>query len=303
MIRARTNAKLNLFLRVVGKRPDGYHEIETVFHGIGLADTIVITPTETGTIDVDMVLEPPLNGDLPAMEDNLVWSSARRLEELGGRSSGVRIEITKRIPMGAGLGGGSGNAAGVLVLLNELWEAGYDEPRLLEIAGQLGSDVPYCIGGGTVLGTGRGEKLTRLPAPPEMWFVLGLTSTHLSTRDVYERWDEAESPTRLGSAPLVLALGGGTEAEIAGLLHNDLESAAFSMVPELRSKKQALFDAGALGAILSGSGPTLYGVASDRAHAEVIAAQVEGDFDRVLVINSRPTCLERLNSEGSGDRR
>jgi len=257
---------------------------------------VAITPTETGTIDVDMVLEPPLTGDLPAMEDNLVWISARRLEELGARTPGVRIEITKRIPMGAGLGGGSGNAAGVLVLLNELWDAGYDEPRLLGIAGEIGSDVPYCMRGGTVLATGRGEKLTRLPAPPEMWFVLGLTSIHLSTRDVYERWEAAESPTRLGSAPLVLALGGGTEAEIAGLLHNDLESSAFSMVPELRGKKQALLDAGALGAMLSGSGPTLYGVASDRAHAEVIAAQVEGDFDRVLVINSRPTCLERLDS-------
>ncbi|MPZ68775.1 MAG: 4-(cytidine 5'-diphospho)-2-C-methyl-D-erythritol kinase [Actinobacteria bacterium] len=296
MIRARTNAKLNLFLRVVGKRPDGYHEIETVLHGIGLADDIAITPTETGTIEVDMVLEPPLTGDLPAMEDNLVWTSARRLEELGALSPGVRIEITKRIPMGAGLGGGSGNAAGVLVLLNELWEAGYDEPRLLDIAGGLGSDVPYCIGGGTVLAAGRGEKLTRLPAPKEIWFVLGLTATHLSTRDVYERWEEAGSPSSLGSAPMVLALGGGTEAEIAGLLHNDLESPAFSMLPELRNKKQALLDAGSLGALLSGSGPTMYGVATDRAHAERIAAQVEDDFDRVLVVNSRPTCLERLNS-------
>lgn len=296
MIRARTNAKLNLFLRVVGKRPDGYHEIETVFHGIGLADDIAITPTDTGKVEVDMVLEPPLTGNVPAMEDNLVWTSARRLEELGARSSGVRIEIMKRIPMGAGLGGGSGNAAGALVLLNDLWEAGHDEPRLLGIAGELGSDVPYCIGGGTVLATGRGEKLTRLPAPKEMWFVLGLTATHLSTRDVYERWEEEESTAGLGSAPMVLALGAGTEAEIAGLLHNDLEPSAFSMLPALRDKKQALLDAGALGAMLSGSGPTLYGVAGDRAHAERIAAQVEDDFDRVLVLNSRPTCLERLNS-------
>lgn len=296
MIRARTNAKLNLFLRVVGKRSDGYHEIETVFHGIGLSDDIVITPTDTGTTEVDMALEPPLTGVLPALEDNLVWRAARQLVDLGALSAGVRIEITKRIPMGAGLGGGSGNAAGVLVLLNELWEAEHDEPRLLDIAGELGADVPYCIGGGTVLATGRGEKLTRLPAPEEMWFVLGFTATHLSTRDVYNRWDETESPPGLGSAPLVLALGAGAITEVAGLLHNDLEPPAFEMIPGLQNKKQSLLDAGALGALLSGSGPTLYGVATDRTHAERIAARVEDDFDRVLVVTSRPTCLERLDS-------
>lgn len=296
MIRARTNAKLNLFLRVLGKRPDGYHEIETVFHGIGLADDLVITPTDTGRIEVDMVLEPPLTGDLPEAEENLAWSAARRLEELGALSPGVSIAITKRIPMGAGLGGGSGNAAGVLVLLNELWDARHDERRLLDIAGELGADVPYCIGGGTVLATGRGENLTRLPPPKEMWFVLGLTATHMSTMEVYERWEDAKTPEGFGSAPLVLALGDGNVDEVGPLLRNDLESPAFSMLPELRDKKESLIEAGALGAMLSGSGPTLYGIAADRAHAGSIAARVEGSFDRVLVVSSRPTCLERLDS-------
>lgn len=294
--KARTNAKVNLFLRVIGSRPDGYHEIETIFHGVGLADDLTIAPTDTGRIEVNMQLLEGLTGDIPPLEENLVWRAADRLVTLGAVNPGVRIDILKRIPMAAGLGGGSGNAAGVLALLNEIWSAGHDGPALLGLAGDLGSDVPYCIGGGTVLATGRGEKLTRIPAPQDMWFVLGITAKPLATRDVYERWDAIKVPNGLGSVPLVLALGEGDVFEVARLLHNVLEDAAFSMMPELRAKKQAVVDAGALGAALSGSGPTLYGVASDEDHAVRIAARVEPLFDRTLVVNSRPTCLERLDS-------
>ncbi len=295
MIRFRTNAKINLFLRVLGRRKDGFHEIETVFHGIGLGDDITITPTETKSVEVSMALDG-IEGEIPEPKDNLVRLSADALLKLGAINPGIAIEIKKRIPISAGLGGGSGNAAGVLVLLNELWGAGHDAPRLLALAGGIGADIPYCIGGGTVLGSGKGEKLTRIPAPATMWFVLGITSKPLSTAAVYGIWREGLSGPGMGSAPLVLALGEGDTEEAARLIRNDLEPPAFTLMPELAEKKLAMIEAGALGAALSGSGPTIYGVARDEAHAEEMAAEVGGSFDETVVVSSRPTCIERLDS-------
>jgi 4-diphosphocytidyl-2-C-methyl-D-erythritol kinase len=148
-IRIRTNAKVNLFLHVMGQRADGYHEVETILHGIKLGDDIEFRITDTGIIDVHMRIEGNAVGEVPAVESNLVYAAAKLLVEKGARNAGIEINVTKRIPIGAGLGGGSGNAAGALVLLNEIWEAGISDVR--ELAAMVGSDVPYCIGGGTAL--------------------------------------------------------------------------------------------------------------------------------------------------------
>jgi 4-diphosphocytidyl-2-C-methyl-D-erythritol kinase len=231
---------------------------------------------------------------LPASEQNTVWHAARHLIEHGARNEGVHIRIVKKIPIGAGLGGGSGNAAGVLVALNELWETELNREALLEVAARVGSDVPYCVFGGTALATARGESLTPLPSPETMWFVLAISHHPLLTRDVYGAWEPAPGGEPVGSAEMTLALGGGDVAEVATLLYNDLERPAFILRPELEGRKERLVAAGALGASLSGSGPTLFGVVRDEGHAREVAARVEDDFDEVVVTCSRPECIERL---------
>ncbi|MEA2448005.1 MAG: 4-diphosphocytidyl-2-C-methyl-D-erythritol kinase, partial [Actinomycetota bacterium] len=148
-LRVRTNAKLNLFLRVVGRRSDGYHELETIFHGIGLGDDIELELTSSGGVEIDMSLDPDLVGDLPTAEENLITRAIEGLVGAGAINAGVKIHITKRIPIAAGLGGGSGNAAGALVALSEAWKLDLDHDGLLPLAAAIGSDVPYCLGGGT----------------------------------------------------------------------------------------------------------------------------------------------------------
>ena len=294
-IRMRTNAKVNLFLSVLGRRPDGYHEVETILHGIKLSDDIEVSSTDTGRVEIDMRFDDGLTGELPAPEDNVIWAVANSLLERGALNEGLHVELTKRIPIGAGLGGGSGNAAGVLVALNELWDTGIARDELSRIAGTLGADVPFCIGGGTALATGRGEEITNLPAPDDLIFVLGMSNEPLYTRDIYERWAAGSARPDQGSAPITLALGGGDVREIASLLHNDLEPAIFSVRPELEHKKQVLVDAGALGSLVSGSGPTVFGVVASEHEGETIAAAVAQHFDRTLVVRSQPECIERLD--------
>ncbi len=291
----RTNAKINLFLRVMGRRPDGYHELESIFHGVGLADDLEVRATMSGEVDVDMQLTDGLVGDVPSPADNLVAIAAQRLIERGGRNEGIEIKITKRIPLAAGLGGGSGNAAGILVALNELWNMDLDVQDLQEVAGRVGSDVPYCLAGGTALATARGEHLTPLPSPSSMHFVLGISNDPLFTGDVYNAWDELDRGPEVSSAPMTLALGSGDAEEVALLLHNDLEPAAFALREGLAEKKTVMEEAGALGAGMSGSGPTMFGIASDRDHAETIAGRLHGVFDRVVVVDSTAQCVERLD--------
>lgn len=293
-IRLRTHAKVNLFLRVVGRRPDGYHEIESIFHGVSLADDLEIRPTDTEGVDVQMTVARGPADYVPKLEDNLAYLAASALIERGVTATGVAIDIHKKIPIGAGLGGGSGNAAGVLIGLNELWGAALDSEDLNEVGASVGSDVPYCLFGGTMLATARGEHLTSLPSPNDMHFVLGISDVPLLTKDVYARWDDLGVESGYGSAPVALALGSGDPAEVGPLLHNDLEPAAFSLRPELEELKKVITGAGALGASLTGSGPTLFGLAADAAHARDIAAKIEDRFGHVEVVSSSQHCVERL---------
>lgn len=294
-IRVRTHAKLNLFLRVVGRRPDGYHEIESIFHGISLGDDLELRVADGDDVDVEMHVAQGPTGAVPERENNLAYLAARALADKGVTSTGVRIDIYKRIPIGAGLGGGSGNAAGVLVALNELWGAGIGNDDLNLLGASIGSDVPYCLVGGTVLVTGRGESLTSLPSPSDLHFVLGISNEPLFTKDVYERWDRLGAASDAGGAPMTLALGSGDPEEVGQLLHNDLEPAAFSLRPELEELKKVISSAGALGAGLTGSGPTLFGIASNADHARDIASKIEDRFDHVEVARSTARCVERLD--------
>jgi 4-diphosphocytidyl-2-C-methyl-D-erythritol kinase len=292
-LRLRAHAKINLFLRVLGPRPDGYHEIETILHGVRLADEIAVACAPRG-VRVAMEWGPGLAGRLPTPDENLVARAAVLLQSRMRIRRGVEARVVKNIPVAAGLGGGSADCAAVLVALNEMWGAGLDTDGLVGLAAEIGSDVPYWVRGGTVLATGRGENLTPLPGT-EMCFVLGLSRRPLLTRDVYGAWDELESTQTGPAAPMTLALGAGDPQEVALLLHNDLEPAACALRPELRAKKQAMVAAGSLGALVAGSGPTIFGLAASGDHARAVAARVEEHFDAVLVVSSQEQCIEVLD--------
>jgi 4-diphosphocytidyl-2-C-methyl-D-erythritol kinase len=165
----------------------------------------------------------------------------------------------------------------------------------MEVAGLIGSDVPYCVVGGTARATGRGDELTVVPVAAELWFVLGISERPLYTADVYAAFDELDKPPDAAGTPMALALEAGDVGRVAELLHNDLEPAAFVLRPELADKKSALLDAGALGAALSGSGPTLFAVAQDPNHAEAVARRVAERFDRMAVVTSRRVCIESFD--------
>jgi 4-diphosphocytidyl-2-C-methyl-D-erythritol kinase len=277
VIALHAHAKLNLYLRVVGRRPDGYHAIETILHGIDVADDLEVVGDPTGviTLETDHDLEP-----------NVVVVAAERLAARTGTGDGASIRLTKRIPVGAGLGGGSADAAATLVALIDLWDADLDRTALMEVAADVGSDVPYFLIGGTALATGRGEKVSALDAPKPMWFVLGLSDEPLMTADVYDHFDELPPEDGPSPAQMIAALRGGDVAAIGSLVSNDLARAAVDLRPELAVKKAVLADAGALGVCVSGSGPTVFAVAADATHATSIAKAVAGDFDRVLVVRS-----------------
>ena len=295
-LRLRTFAKVNLFLQVLGRRTDGWHELATVFHGISLADDVHITTDGAGDITVDMSLEEPARGELPSAVDNLAGRAAALLQRRAAGRPGARIEIVKRIPIAAGLGGGSADAAGALLGLRALWDVDFDERALADLALQLGSDVPYFLTGGTALATGRGERLVGLPDPPSMWFALGISHDPLSTADVYGEWDRSPSTRGPQVEPLLRALAAGDPAAVAALLHNDLEPAALRLRPGLADKKAAMAAAGACGSLVSGSGPSVFAVASSKHHAHRIARAVSSHFDRVEVLASAPRSIEPLEA-------
>lgn len=294
IIRFRTHAKVNLFLRVIGLRRDGFHEVETILHGVNLYDEIEMERSDEG-VDVTMGFVEGLTGTLPSSEENLIARAAKLLAEGLETKSGAVVRVKKGIPVAAGLGGGSSNAAGALTALAEMWGIELDRNRLFALAEKLGADVPYCLDGGTALATSRGEQLTPLPNIRPMWFVLGGSAEPLLTREVYEQWDETRPGDESSSVPLSMALGAGDSAEVAALLHNDLEVPAFALRPELREKKALLVEAGALGASMSGSGPTTFGIAADEESASVIAEKVRASFDWVRVVTSQAACIERLD--------
>jgi 4-diphosphocytidyl-2-C-methyl-D-erythritol kinase len=277
-------------LKVLGQRGDGFHEIETIFQSISLADEIEIE-ARPSDLTVDMSIEAG-PGHVPAMEENLAHKAACRLLEELPDPLGAHLRIRKRIPIAAGLGGGSANAAGAVLALAKLWNLDLDTLTLEKIAAELGSDVPFCLSGGTSLASGRGEILTSLPGGSEIWFVLGISDQPLLTSEVYAAHADVRTNDGAKSAPMVLALGGGDVGQVAELLHNDLEAAIFRLRPELPAKKEALLAAGALGALVSGSGPTVFGVLPDRDSAEAVAMKVSEVFDRVEVADARSSCVD-----------
>jgi 4-diphosphocytidyl-2-C-methyl-D-erythritol kinase len=261
------SAKVNLTLEVLGKRPDGYHEIATVMQAVDLSDQVVLEDARSLMLETDAA-------GVPTGADNLVMRAAALLREAAGVDRGARIRLAKRIPVAAGLGGGSSDAAATLWGLNRLWGVRWGGERLSELAVQLGMDVPFFLGRGRALATGRGERIERLPGGGAYALVLVNPNIALPAREVYGRVTEAAFSDGARVPAMLKALERRNAAVVAASLYNGLETVVEPAWPVVGRIKAALASAGALGAVMSGSGPTVFGVARSLDHARQIRTRV-----------------------------
>jgi 4-diphosphocytidyl-2-C-methyl-D-erythritol kinase len=261
-------AKLNLTLRVTGVRPDGFHDIESLVTQINLCDTVSVAAHEDGCYALEC--DDPA---LPRDGSNLVLRAANVLNEAAGTNHGAHFDLRKRIPAGAGLGGGSSNAATTLMLLNDLWSARLAKADLLRLAASLGSDVPLFLATPLCVIRGRGELLEDLGMPPAMWAALVLPELHCVTAAVYAAWDQQPQAAAHPSLTEVLAARG-SAGELMERLFSDLESTAFRAVPELGALAKRVTAAGGETVRLTGSGAGLFRLFDDARAAAQFALAV-----------------------------
>ncbi len=249
-------AKINLNLRVLGKRADGFHEIDTVLQTISLHDTITLTVTDSPEIVLSCD-----DRSLSEGSDNLAYRAAKALQSRFAPGKGARIRLTKRIPTQAGLGGGSSDAAVTLLALSYLWETTAGPPELLEIARRLGADVPFFFFGGTARGTGTGRDLAQLDDAPDEFLLVVKPNANVSTAAAYELLN-ARSLTTVEAKTILSSSerSGISDSFDSKALHNDFEPVAFKLEPEIERAKVALMNAGAAAALLAGSGSAVFGV-------------------------------------------
>ena len=280
-------AKINLYLEIVGDRLDGFHELVMILQSVELADRVDIKPSNTENIYIEC--EHP---QVPKDETNLAYSAARLMcntfPEMYANYGGVSIRIEKNIPVAAGLAGGSGNAAAVLVGINLLWKLGLTQLELQDLAAQLGSDIAFCITGGTAIATGRGEKLDKIALLKNTWVVLAkYVNLSVSTPWAYQSYrqqyshtyvsDAAEIESRtanLRSGPLVNAIKQQDERKVGKLMHNDLEEVVFFEYPQVERLKSAFLERDVLGTMMSGSGPTVFALCESEATAIAVEREV-----------------------------
>jgi 4-diphosphocytidyl-2-C-methyl-D-erythritol kinase len=263
----RASAKVNLSLEVLGKRPDGYHELATVMQAVDLADRLIFEEAAS------LVLETSAS-NVPVDATNLVLRAAGLLREAASVERGARIILEKRIPVAAGLGGGSSDAAATLIGLARLWGLRWGAPKLRSVAVRLGMDVPFFLGRGRALATGRGERVNELQIGGAYAFVLVNPGFSLTTAEVYQRLSPSAYSDGRHTRSMVHALSRRSAAAVAASLYNGLESVVSAGDPAIARMKSALLSAGALGASMSGSGPTVFGLARSFDHARQIRARV-----------------------------
>jgi 4-diphosphocytidyl-2-C-methyl-D-erythritol kinase len=265
-------AKLNLFLRVLGKRADGFHDIDSIVQPLTLADGV---QARLGDGEVSLVVVGECAADVPRDRDNLVVRAARAMAEAFDERRGAAVLLQKRVPVAAGLGGGSSDAAATLRALDRLWACGAGPARLAEIGASLGSDVPSQVHGLPVRVGGRGEVVERVHVL-RTWWVLVTLPFRVRAAEAYAWWDEDGGRSGPEPSSLLEALAGGDPERVAGQLFNDLEGPVASRYPDVAEARAHLVDAGALGAVMCGSGPTVAGLARDGHHAEELAAATNG---------------------------
>lgn len=254
---ARSYAKINLTLDVLGKRHDGYHDVEMIMQTVSLYDMIIVDRCDEG-IEITTNLK-----FLPINENNIAYKAANEFFNYTKINGGCKIIIHKNIPVAAGLAGGSGNAAAVLCALDKLYNTNLSINELKEIGVKLGADVPYCITGGTALATGIGEIIAPLPNLPKCCILMVKPPISVSTASIYNQIDSAEIPNRPNTNAMIEAIADGNINDVAKNLSNVMDTVTENMHPIIRGIKNKMIKNGALGAVMSGSGPTVFGIFPD----------------------------------------
>ncbi len=262
-------AKINLGLDVTGKRDDGYHIVRMIMQNVDLYDTLTFEDNETGEICLTASSEK-----IPTDEGNLICKVASQLKKEFGVSKGANIHLVKRIPVAAGMAGGSTDGAAAYVALNELWNLGLDKQKLCELAVKLGADIPYCIMGGTALAEGIGEELTVIPDMPACHIVIAKPAIDVSTGWVYKELDSKEIEEHPDIDGIRSAIEGGDVKAMCSLIGNVLEPVTKGKYTVIGEIEKILEDSGAVGAFMTGSGPTVFAIFDD-------AGKAENGFDAV----------------------
>ncbi len=252
--------KINLTLDILGRRPDGYHEMEMLMHAVSLENTIRLTEQETPGIRLSCS-----NPAVPLGEKNLAYKAARSFFEAAGREKGIEIQVEKRVPMEAGMAGGSADAAGVLVGLNILAGAPFSADELCQIGLPLGADIPFCIRGGGGLVQGIGEKITPLPPLENVWLVIAKPSRGIKTGSCFAAYDALDTVRHPDTSQALEAWRQGNLPRLGELLENVLEQAV--PLPEIQSIRRELCRSGALGSRMTGSGTAVFGLFADKKRA------------------------------------
>ena len=278
MITIKAPAKINLALDTLYKRKDNYHEVEMIMTTVDLADYITVTPLEKNEIVIKSnEFTMPLN------EKNLAYQAAQLFKQHFNIDKGVEIYIKKRIPVAAGLAGGSSNAAATLKALKELWKVDCTIDELAELGAQLGSDVPFCVYGGTALATGRGEIIQPIPSPPKCWVILIKPRIGVSTKEIYEALD-ANQVEHLDIEGMLKCIDNKDYQGICDRLGNSLEEVTLERYPVVAEIKNKLVQFGADAVLMSGSGPTVFGLVQNKARVSRIVNGLRGFCDEVYAV-------------------
>ena len=268
-IKLKALGKINLGLDVLGRRPNGYHDVRMVMQTVYLYDQILLEKTDKEGISLKTNLFY-----LPVNENNLAYRAAKMLIDEFTIKEGVHISLEKHIPVAAGMAGGSPNAAAVLYGMNRLFQLGLTDQELMERGVKLGADVPYCIMRGTVLAEGIGEELTPLPAMPKCHVLLAKPPISVSTQKVYEKLDAQEVTEHPDIDGILLGLQTGDLKKITSSMGNVLENVTITEYPQIERIKDVMKEEGALNAMMSGSGPTVFGIYDDKMLARRAAARI-----------------------------
>lgn len=268
-IRREAFAKINLGLDVVRRLPNGYHEVRMIMQTVGICDVLTFQKAASGirlTVDHE---------ELPKDGNNLICKAAKLLLDTAGIEGGVNITLKKHIPIAAGMAGGSTDAAAALLGINELYEIGYDTDKLKELGVKIGADVPYCIQGGTALAEGIGEVLSTLPNPPACHLVIAKPDINVSTKFVYENLKANELESHPDIDGMIEGLKESNLKMITDRLANVLETVTIPAYPIIDEIKKTMLKAGAEGALMSGSGPTVFGIFTELEKAEKASQELE----------------------------
>lgn len=275
----RAYAKINLALDVVGRLENGYHLVKMIMQTVGIYDELTFEKTE-GEISISTNC-----GELPLDQGNLIYKAVLLMKETYGIRGGVRVHLEKNIPIAAGMAGGSTDAAAALKAMNDLYGLDLSTQELMQIGVKIGADVPYCILGGTALSEGIGEILTPLKKAPRCVLLVAKPGINVSTKEVYQRLDSKEIPAHPDVDGMVIAIAEGNLSGIAERLGNVLETVTVELHPIISQIKKVMLEEGALGSLMSGSGPTVFGIfeTEEQAQKAMKAIEEQGLSKQVFV--------------------